>query len=113
VATYRHRALISVPGAGTRDASEVWVPGGSTTLYDGPADVQDAGYGTRRSDDGSFDIENGGWVFLPKDTSLAAIRGGDDGMLVTLQFGDDRGTREARILEVAEDEVALAVEWIG
>jgi hypothetical protein len=80
--TYLHRLVVTRPaaGGGTQDSDTgVWTPGpaGVQTLYDGLADVQDAGESIPRNASGMPTLNSEGTAYLADEKRAYNIQPGD------------------------------------
>ena len=105
---YQHRLKITVPGAGTQDASGGWTPGTDTVVLDLPADVQDHGPGIRRTAAGEVFDESDALAFLPRGTDVSGIKA----EMAALITWPDGTTQQSQVVRARRLDQTVALKFV-
>lgn len=107
---YPHTLLISRPGeGGTQDPDTgAWIPDDPTTLYDGPADVQDEGEVLSRDEEGRPSQTSDAVAYLEDESAIGSIEPGDDAHITW----EDDSEADARVQRVVRLDGKVHLEWV-
>lgn len=90
----------------------VWIPtwfDTTITIYDGVGDAQDVQKVLQRGGDGIETVTSDVTIFLPDDADVGTILFDD---LVSIAWGDARGTKAGRVMRVRPLDSSIFVQWV-
>lgn len=104
-----HRWTCTRSGTGTQDpGTGAWTPGADTTVFDGPADIQDGGEETSRDTEGRLVVRSIAVMFLDPEEAAHDHVVGDVGT----GTWEDGSTDDAEIVNIRRIDGRMELKWL-